>query len=377
MRKLKIGVLTEIINYHSGARAPLMIAKHLALLGHEVTIYAYDSLQDPPTFKDLKQKGIHINLFSKNKTPIIGKFFSGFPLFQLIRKYPQDVMWFSGTLPFFLAAYATGIPIIRMYQGTQFDALLENKLPNQPLSFKEMLLNKLANVYIYINDFIAFKLCKSIVAISKFAAAEGEILYKRNVDSVIYHGTSFLQKPKKIQNKKNGTTIISVSRLTPYKGFHLILKAIKNINAKKITFIIAGSQPKTRYIQYLKRLGGKNLQLIINPSDHELAKLYQTSDFCVTADRYLYFGLSIYEAAFYNMPTIAFNFAAASEIVDHGKTGFVANSPIELEIYINRLAENPQLTQKLGIQARKKALIYTWDKCAKEWEKAILNTLKK
>jgi len=376
-KALKIGVLTEIINYHSGARAPLMIAKHLALLGHTITIYAYDVLLDQSTFKDLKQKGIQLVLLKRNKTPLLGKFFSGFPLYKLIKTNPSDVMWYSGTLPFFLAAYATRIPIIRMYQGTQFDALLENKLPKENLSLKEKLLNKIANLYIYTNDFIAFRLCKSIVAISKFAANEGETLYKRKVDSIIYHGTSFLPDIKKSLKKKNGITIISISRLTPYKGFHLILESVKNITTPKITTVIAGSQPKNRYLQYLKRLGGKNLKLIIDPSDYELALLYKSADFCVTADRYLYFGLSIFEAAFYNLPTVVYNFAAASEVVDHGKTGFVANTHDELTKYVQKLAKNPRLIKKLGIHARKKALLFTWDTCAKEWEKAIYKTINK
>ncbi len=374
MKKLKIGVLTEIINYHSGARAPLMIAKHLAKRGHNVTVFAYNTMLDHTALADLNDSGVRI-VFIKIKRI---KYFSAIALYLELKKNPPDAVWFSGTLPFFVAAKFTGVPIIRMYQGTQFDALLENKNPNEKLTFKDKFLNQVANLYIYMNDFISFRLSNSIVAISEFSAREGEALYKRKCDKVIFHGTSFLPIIKSpTKTKKNTFNIISVSRITPYKGFHILLNALKKIKTNKnILLTIVGSQPKLKYVKYLKKLGGKQVNIILNPSDNELSKLYKQTDICATADRYLYFGLSIYEAAYFNKPTIALNQAAALEIILHEKTGFVAENIDKLSHYMTVLINNPKLRYILGKNANNLAHIYTWDYCAGEWEKVILKTIK-
>ncbi|OGH20047.1 MAG: hypothetical protein A3D74_03950 [Candidatus Levybacteria bacterium RIFCSPHIGHO2_02_FULL_37_13] len=375
---MKIGVLTEIINYHSGARAPLMIAKGLAKRGHKVTVFAYDFMLDQPAFDDLKKSGVEIVLIQKKKVKYIGKYLSSISLFKSLKTNPPDAVWFSGTLPFFFAAKLAGIPIVRMYQGTQFNALLENKNPNEKNSLKDALLNTIANWYIYLNDFISFRLSNSVVAISKFAAKEGETLYKKKCDDIIYHGTTFLPKVKSsVKKQKNSIKILSVSRITPYKGFHLILEAVKKVKTKKnILVTIAGSQAKHHYVEYLKKVGGDNIKIVLDPSDLDLAKLYQEADFCVVADRFLYFGLSIYEAAFFGKPTISLNNAAASEIIDHGKTGLIAKTPEELGLYIKKLSENPIFRKKLGISAQKLALQFTWEKCALEWEKELLKYAK-
>src|SRR3989344_6449653 len=124
---MKIGILTEIINYHSGARAPLMIGKQLAAFGHTVIVFAYDTLVDQSTITDFKKNKVQIVLIKKRHIPYVGKYLSCVSVYKQIKHHAPNAMWYSGTLPFFLAAYVTGIPIIRMYQGTQFNAFLENK----------------------------------------------------------------------------------------------------------------------------------------------------------------------------------------------------------------------------------------------------------
>jgi len=371
---MKIAIVVEIINYHSGARAPLEIAMHLAKLRHKVTLYAYSYNEDYETRKDVIRMGVSIVVLNKVPLPFIGKYITAFSLFWILKKSSPKVIAYAGTLPFFLSSKLTLIPIILMYHGTQPNAYLERKNPDEQITLKDKLLNQIANMYIYLVNGILVYLSKEIVAISKFAAKEVERLYRKKAHSVIYLGTTSLLLDKQSTKKKNASIdILSVSRITPYKGFHLIIEAIKKIKTnRKIILTIVGSQPKTSYLQYLKKIGKEIVQIVINPSDKELSKIYQRSDIYVNADRYLYFGLPIVEAAQFEKPTVSLNFAAAKELIMHGKTGFVANDLNEFSNYLQKLIEDENLRHKLGYNALQWSKTFSWEKCAKEWEKVLL-----
>lgn len=374
---MKIAIVAEIINYHSGARAPLEIAKHLAKRNHVVTVYAYDYWQDQEATNDMVKSGVSVITLHKVSIPFVGKYITACSLFTMLKKSSPQVIAYAGTLPFFLACTLTRLPILLMYHGIQPDAYLEKRNPDEPVSIRDSLFNQIANLYIYFTNAILIFLSTDIVTISKFAAKEVESLYHKKVPTVIYLGTTSLLTKKQLNKKeKTSITILSVSRITPYKGFHIILEAIKKIKTKKnIVLTIAGSQPRMNYIRYLKQLGGKNVRIILEPSDPELAKLYQQADFCVTADRYLYFGLSIFEAGFFNKPTIALNQAAASEVIQHERTGFVAKNLHELARYMTILINDTKLTTTLGKNANELAKKLSWDYCAGQWEKAIANVV--
>lgn len=371
-KKLKIGLLTEIINDHSGSRAPLEIGKHLAKLGHDTTIYGYDHMQDQNTKAALEHCGVKVKVVTQMKIPIVGKYISAISLFKILKNDKPQLLTFSGTPPFFLAGYFARIPVMRIYQGVQFDAVLENKTPGEKITLSEWLLNKFANMVIFLIDFMSFRLSKAVVTISKYAKQEGSLLYKREADAVIYHGTTMLKGKKNYQKKGEMTEIISVSRITPYKGFHLIIEALKRTGTKRpVRLTIVGSQPKQKYVNYLKQLGGKMVRIIINPSDKQLSRIYQSSDIYTSADRYLYFGLPIMEAAQFGIPAVSLNLAAAKEVIDHNKTGFVAKNIAEFSNFLKILIENKQLRSKLGKNAQIKSRYLTWERCARKYEQAM------
>lgn len=370
---MKIAVIAEIINYHSGARAPLEIAKHLAKRNHTVTIYAYDYWQDQNTRNDILQGNISLVTLKKAPIPFIGKCITAFSLFRILKKSPPQVIAFAGTLPFFLASKLTRLPILLMYHGIQPNAYLEKKNPDEKITIKDRLLNEISNIYIYLINGIIIYLATDIVTISRFAAREIEKLYRKKVHAVIYLGTtSFSSGKKPLGFKKPSITILSVSRITPYKGFHLIIEAMKKVKTnKKVMLTIVGSQPKHKYLEYLKKLGGNNVKILLDPSDKKLSKIYQQSDLYVNADRYLYFGLPIYEAAQFGKPTVSFNFAAAEEMVVHNKTGLTAHDMKEFVNYLTKLIDYDSLRNALGRNALQRTKEYTWEICAKNWETVL------
>lgn len=375
MKTLKIGILTEIINFHSGSRAPLEIARHLSILGQIVTVYAYNTMLDKQAKSSLEKNGVRIKIIKRITLPYFGKYISSISLYKILKKDNPDIMTFSGTLPFFLSAKLTGIPLIRIYMGTQFNALLEETTPEKGVPIWLNFLNIIANTVIYLNNFISFRLSDGIVCISKFAKYEGENLYGRTVNAVIYLGTTpLLKKFTKFKKNRDAINIISVSRITPYKGFHKIIEAIKNVKTKKkIVFTIVGSQPKQDYLTYLKKIDCDKLKIILNPSDSQLAQIFRSSNIYACADRYLYFGLPICEAASFKIPTVTLNLAAASEIVEHKKTGFVANSQEEFSKYLAKLINDPSLCSNMGKAANKRVQnFFSWKKAALKYQKFLI-----
>lgn len=373
-KKISIGVLTEIVSSHSGARAPLEIAAHLRDLGHDVTVYAYETHQDEVILRYLICHGVRIITIAK---PKFSRYIAIPDIYRRLKKNTHQVLYFSGTPPFFIAGLLSLTPIVRMYQGTQFDAYLEKFLPNQKIPIFHKWINAIFNCLIYVIELMSFRLSEAVVAISHFAANEGKILYKRKVFKIIYHGSNSFLLPARKSPITKIIKLISVSRITPYKGFHLLIDALKKIPVKfRWHLTIVGSQPKLAYISYLKQLHRKNISIQINVSDQKLARLYALSHLYVTCDRYLYFGLPIFEAAHFGLPAIVFNYAAANEVVINRVTGLIVNNQTELSRCIKEVIEQPALRQKLGIQAKKRAQKFSWTICAKEWEKVLMRFAK-
>lgn len=374
--KLNIGVITEIIDLHSGSRAPLEIAINLAKLKHKVTIYAHSHMEDKNAKRALEKHGIKVITINRPHFPIIGKYIAAAKLFRILKKQKHQIMTYSGMLPFFLAGTLSGIPIVRIYQGTQFNAYLEKKIPDEKPTNAEKLINYIANVYIYLVERLTTSLSAGVVTISQVSKKEAEKLYGKKVNQVIYHGTTILKSPKK-ENIKKGLIFLTVSRITPYKGFHKIINALGKVKTKnKFTYLIVGSQPKKNYLKYLKKIGGKNIKIVENPKDYELAHLYKSSSLYLNADQYLYFGLPIMEAAYYKIPTVSFDFAAASELVDNNKTGYVAKNEKEFVDCVEKLIKNKNLREKMGQNAYFKATNkFTWKKAARDYVKVFQTIL--
>ncbi|EKD94369.1 MAG: N-acetylglucosaminyl-phosphatidylinositol biosynthetic protein [uncultured bacterium] len=287
-----------------------------------------------------------------------------------------DFLIFSGSWVFFLAGYLSGTPLYRIYYGSQFNAVLEKYLPNQQIKLIDQILNIVGNLYIYLINLFYASFSKKNIAISNFAANEFRKLYKFHFSEPIYLGSTRFVHQRRNRTSRNSVNLLSVSRLTPYKGFHFLINCLKKIKSnKQIKITIVGSQPKLKYVNYLNEIGGNIVKIIINPSDNQLAAVYQNTDIYLTADRYLYFGMPVLEAAEFAIPTIALNSAAASEIIRYGQTGYVANNESEFIKYLTELIEKNSFRKKMGLSAKKWAQKFTWEICAKKWENILFTSM--
>lgn len=364
---MKIALLTEIINTKSGSRAPIEIAKALVHRGHYVTIFAYPYLVEKTIKLNLEKSKIGVELIKTKK------FIAPLILNRKLRQSYFDVISFHGTLPFFIGAKLSGIPIVRTYYGTQLDALSDKSFPNQP-NILIRWVNKLSNWVILAIEKIMIKNSARVIAISKYCQMELVRLYKIPSE-VIYLGS---HTPPRVAAKKNNkyTTILSVSRIVPYKGFHRLISIFNELDNKypNIKLVIVGSSPNKKYLNYLKKISNKNVKFLVDISNYRLLAAYYHSDVYATFDRFMFFGMPILEAASFGIPTVAINKCAANELVKHKSTGYLANSDREFRNYLEELINDKKLRTKLGKNALKYSKNFSWVSTAAIYEKIFRET---
>ena len=380
MKKYKIAIVTQSLSAKSGSRVAVELSQHLQKLGNNVSVYAYDSNQK--ISRDLALKKINVFKLSKIKSKILSRLIPDYRLTKLLRSQAPDVAILTAFLPSIIAAKLAGIATIRIYMGTQFGAYLENKNPNEKVSLLDIVVNKISDTFIFLLELISARLSDEVVAISNYCAKEMKRLYHQK-SKVIYLGGNHLPVTR---NPAEGEArlwrqlpeisyqkplhLLSVSRITPYKNFHLLIEIMKSEKLrKKADLTIVGTSIKPKYLSYLKRHASPNVHFKTKVSDRELARLYKDSDVYVTCDRFLFFGLPIAEAAFFQKPSIALGYAAAKELIDHGKTGYIAKNLDEFAMFLEKLTIDPKLAQNLGKNAQKKAQkIFNWQRIIEQYQ---------
>ena len=367
---MRIGIVSHIANAKSGARAPMELAKALAHHGEDVFFYATTCGYDHESVKNLKDQGVKVRLIESEDYLFIGKFRSVLRLKNQLLKDSSEILSLHCTPPFFLGSMLSRIPTILTYHGTQFGVLRERLLPYSPLIVLFLPLELFLNFVIWTRNAIYMWGANRVIAISRYTKHEARNLYKKS-SKVVYWGA----KPghfaiSKSQGKSQGKIcqLLTVSRFTPYKNFHLLLEIFKSLEKSTkipLRFTIAGSLGSAKYLEYLKSIAPQNVSFQVNRTDEELSLLYQQSDIYVTADTYLFFGMPVLEAASFGVPVVAYNFGAASELIDNGKTGFVVSTKIGFEKVLRQLVENKDRREKMSRLAQEKAQQdFTWEKTA-------------
>lgn len=358
---MKIAVVGSICNTKSGARAPLEIAKALSRK-NRVTFYAKPDNKDTAEEKRLKQFGVDVIFVT---TP--GE------LLKHLNKEKYDVISTHTTPAFTIASYLSGIPLVSTYYGTQLNVLSERFFEKNTITF---LLNKLFNLVIFVKTLPIVWLPRKVVAISKFTSYELKRIHGRK-SSYIYlgnvpkHFTTL--NSQRITLNSQRITVFSVSRITPYKQFEKIISAVNILSEKykNIRLVIAGSAPQANYLKFLRSLKKSNTTILTDISEEKLIELYSNCDIYVTADKYLFFGMPVLESASMGKPGVAFDFAAAKEVIQDQKTGFVVKNENELQNSLEKLIKNKNLRNRLGLNAKKFAKGFTWSKTADEYQKVF------
>jgi len=161
--------------------------------------------------------------------------------------------------------------------------------------------------------------------------------------------------------------ILFVGKLIYYKGPSFLLEAFAKLKTKNVCLIFAGEGPeKKKLVQLANFLHVSDRVFVMGAvPDTVLPSLYAFSDVLVlpSVTRREAFGIVILEAMASGKPVVATAIPGVSDVVEHGKTGYLvppANS-IALAVAIDAILEHPSTARLMGETARQTARTrYDW-----------------
>ena len=178
------------------------------------------------------------------------------------------------------------------------------------------------------------------------------IIIPNGVDSQIFKPLS------NVKQKKN--VILFAGRFIDIKGVKELVNVSKQLPQYEFWFVGSGSLAETIKGNNVKNLGFKTTE--------ELVNLYNQSTICVFPSHREGFGLVGLEAMACGRAVIATPLGF-TEYIENGKDGIIIPAKDEgvLKNAIVDLMTNPAKRKKLEINARKKALKFSWDEVAKKY----------
>ena len=118
------------------------------------------------------------------------------------------------------------------------------------------------------------------------------------------------------------------------------------------------------------------------PVSNEFGDCEGLRDLYNSADIYLFPSIheglnnTMLEAMACGLPIIAFNVSSMSELIEHGKNGFVCNSVREMEHYLSYLIEDEKARKEMGEKSREIASWFTWERCMKGYKEIYEELIK-
>jgi len=335
-------------------------------IGHKVFVLTSNCdeiIQSEDVFKyGLKNTSANLDKITVKR--IVSLFCLFFVGFRLLRKLkPEIIHSHSADLGFFIsfAAKFYKIPVVNTCHGISFD-------DNQYFFLK-----RLAEKF-----FLKHSGFKWLIVVDRNGF---EILKKAGIKNGIYvpNGVD-IHKFKKQSKEKMGekTRFLFVGRLEKQKGLEHLIKAAK-ILCKNNDFelIIVGDGKEAEILKRDVIENGVDDVVKFNGklSEQELIQQYFRSDIFVLPSLWEGLPLTLLEAAAAGMPIIATEVGGISSVFSHGKNAILvkAGESGELVREMQRLKEDKKLRDTLGINARKLAEEYSWEKSAKELDSIYMS----
>jgi len=157
-----------------------------------------------------------------------------------------------------------------------------------------------------------------------------------------------------------GKYLIHVSNFRPIKNAPFIVEAFAEIQKKydDVGLIMVGEGPERKECEDLARKLGISQHVLFQGVRMSLSPIYSCSSAVIGASANESFGLTLAEAMACETPVISSNVGGISEVVEHGKTGFLYEHGDKMKLveYAIQLLEDRELERKLGIEGRKQVI---------------------
>jgi glycosyltransferase involved in cell wall biosynthesis len=375
-KRLNIGMFSCLYSQTNGsAHACRFLSEALAKLGHNVHIFA----PKIDNGHNGKPKHLHFHDLGGARVAESTGFVLSFPLHKAFMPAPKylDVMHIQthasiGALGIHWAK-RNGIPIVGSHHSPM------TFYSSQYLPIIGRLLVK--NEFLWWYERLAlekYDLCHVPTKTKKEMLLEYK--FKEPIISLT-NGISdlYFQNPKPngirekygIEDKK---VLLNVARLSPEKHPIRLIKQFKNIH-KRVPdahlLLVGADGPSSKSVKRIvnKRKYRDFISYAGRVPFDDLIKLYNIADLSCLWSWVEAEGLVLLEAMAQGTPNVGANGSGIADVIQHGKTGYLANNLNEFEEYVVKLLKNDDLREKFGKNARKIAEGHRIENVAKNWVK--------
>ncbi len=200
-----------------------------------------------------------------------------------------------------------------------------------------------------------------------------------------FYAQNIKLKSREELNLPNGKIILTVSRLgigDEYKNIHLIIESMPEIlKAVPDSFlvIVGDGNDKKRLEDLALTLNLKDKIIFTGRvSDDLLPSYYNACDIFSLPSLKEGFGIVFLEAMYFNKPCVGANAGGIPEVIEHGKTGFLAipNDTESLTKYLITLLKDNDLRNKMGKSGKERLeKEFSFDCFKNRLEKILINSL--
>ena len=251
-----------------------------------------------------------------------------------------------------LAAKLTGVPMITTFHGTYGTKGIGKKLYNSSMiRGKHIIANShftkghITQNYNVPDDKIT-------------AVPRGFDPNEFDTNKISDKDTAAILEQAKI--KSDTFRILMPGRIRPWKGHHVLLSALSNLNHNNWhVLIVGGHRENSKYVENLKRLIeelGLQENVTFFGSRSDIAAFYKLADITLsTSVEPEAFGRTIVESAAMGTPLIASNHGGATETIQNGITGWLIEpgNPEQLANTLNNVMVMDEMQRKsIGTQAK-------------------------
>ena len=183
----------------------------------------------------------------------------------------------------------------------------------------------------------------------------------------LYNGVDCIRFKPRETDERYRTQILCIMNFDIYKKLEPLYMFLTEYKKSKlpyhITFLGDGF-----YLDSLKKDTlklGLDKKVTFKGWVENIEYYYSNCDILVHPSGLDAFPSAILEAGASAKPVVATNVGGIPEIIIDGKTGFITNNLNDFSNYVEKLMENSELSEKMGIRARKRIVDkFTWEKTA-------------
>ena len=160
-------------------------------------------------------------------------------------------------------------------------------------------------------------------------------------------------------------TLLYLGRLKAYKRIENVLDVLEAIPDARLD-VAGDGDHRERLEEEIERRGlTPRVRMHGHVDEETKTELYGRAWVALTASSSEGWSLTVMEAAMCGTPSAALAVGGLSESIVDGETGVLARDPGELSRRVREVVEEPELRERLGEEAERRARTFSWDRPAR------------